>query len=104
MKDNEKLQALTDSNENETKSKGNYLTGKEIRKIAKENKKVMKRLEAYKYRRAPESEYTTQMKDEQNILEIEGDELQISMLNKGEVVVSGIVHLVKLGENNDKKR
>ena len=71
MKDNEKLQALTDSNENETKSKGNYLTGKEIRKIAKENKKVMKRLEAYKYRRAPESEYTTQMKDEQNILEIE---------------------------------
>jgi len=44
------------------------------------------------------------LKVHKNILEIEGDELQISMLNKGEVVVSGIVHLVKLGENNDKKR
>ena len=48
-----------------------YLSGKEIRKIAKENSKVMKRLEAYKYRRAPESEFITELKDEKNVLEIE---------------------------------
>ena len=71
MKENEKLQALTDNNEKETKSKGSYLTGKEIRKIAKANKKVMKRLEAYKYRKAPESEFTTSLKDTKNILEID---------------------------------
>ena len=53
-----------------TKNKG-YLTGKEIRAIAKENAKVMKRLEAYKNRKAEESEFLTQMKNEENILEIE---------------------------------
>ncbi|MBE5939018.1 MAG: ABC transporter ATP-binding protein [Lachnospiraceae bacterium] len=52
-------------------TKRNYLSGKEIRAIAKENAKVMKRLEAYKYRKADESEYLTQMKNEDNILEID---------------------------------
>ena len=49
----------------------NYLTGKEIRAIAKENAKQMKRLEAYKNRKAEESEFLTQMKNDANILEIE---------------------------------
>ena len=49
----------------------NYLSGKEIRAIAKENKKVMKRLEAEKNRHAEESEYLTQMRDDRNILEID---------------------------------
>ncbi|MBR6514153.1 MAG: ABC transporter ATP-binding protein [Clostridia bacterium] len=49
----------------------NYLSGKEIRAIAKENKKVMKRLEAYKYRKCDESEYITEMKNDENILEID---------------------------------
>ena len=49
----------------------NYLSGKEIRAIAKENKKVMKRLEAYKYRKCDESEYLTEMKNGENILEID---------------------------------
>ena len=48
-----------------------YLSGKEIRAIARENKKVMKRLEAYKYRKADESEYLTEMKNQDNILEID---------------------------------
>lgn len=48
-----------------------YLSGKEIRAIARENKKVMKRLEAYKHRKANESEYLTRMKDNNNILEID---------------------------------
>ena len=49
----------------------NYLTSEEIRRIAKENAKIMYRLEKYKYRKAPESEFTTKMKDDKNILEIE---------------------------------
>ena len=49
----------------------NYLTGKEIREIAKANAKVMKALEKYKYRKADESEFLTEMKDEKNILEID---------------------------------
>ncbi len=49
----------------------NYLSGKEIRAIAKENAKVMKRLEAYKNRKAEESEYLTAMHDDANILEID---------------------------------
>ncbi|MBE6587160.1 MAG: ABC transporter ATP-binding protein [Ruminococcaceae bacterium] len=49
----------------------NYLTGREIRKIAKENNKIMKRLEAYKNRKCDESEYLTAMHNPANILEIE---------------------------------
>ncbi len=48
----------------------NYLTGKEIRAIAKDNAKVIKELEAYKNRKCDESEYLSQMHDENNILEI----------------------------------
>ena len=53
------------------KKTNSYLTGREIKKIAKANAKVMRRLEKYKKRKAPESEYTTEMKSEDNILEIE---------------------------------
>ena len=49
----------------------NYLTGKEIRAIAKENTKIMKRLEAYKNRDAEESEFLTEMHHDSNILEID---------------------------------
>jgi len=52
-------------------SKTNHLSGKEVRAIAKENKKIIKKLEAYKNRKAPESEYLTEMKDDSNILEID---------------------------------
>lgn len=58
------------SNEKKKVNK-NYLSGKEIRAIAKENRKVMNELEKRKYRKADESEFTTQMKDSNNILEIE---------------------------------
>ena len=49
----------------------NYLTGREIRAIAKANKKEIQRLEAYKNRKADESEFLTTMKNPDNILEIE---------------------------------
>ncbi len=48
-----------------------YLTGKEIRAIAKENSKVMFELERKKHRKADESEFISAMKDDKNILEIE---------------------------------
>ena len=54
----------------ETKKKG-YLTNREIRAITKSNAKQIKRLEAYKNRKAPESEFLSEMKDDSNILEIE---------------------------------
>ena len=52
-------------------NKGHYLTGKEVRAIAKANKKVMLTLEKKKHRKADESEFVSQMKDDKNILEIE---------------------------------
>ena len=54
------------------KSGGHYLSGKEVRAIAKANAKVMRELEAKKFRKCPESEYLSEMKDPENILEIDG--------------------------------
>ncbi len=59
------------SEKNTKKKSSSYLTGKEIRAIARENAKVMNKLEKYKYRKADESEFVTEMKDSKNILEIE---------------------------------
>ena len=50
----------------------NYLTGKEIRAITKENARITKRLEAYKHRKCEEKEFLSEMHDENNILEIDG--------------------------------
>lgn len=68
----------------------NYLSGREIRAIAKENAKVMKRLEAEKYRKCEESEYLTEMHDKENILEI--DELHTYFFTEQGVVkaVNGV--------------
>ena len=51
--------------------KSSYLSGREIRAIAKQNKKIMMSLEAKKHRRAKEQEFLCEMKDENNILEID---------------------------------
>ena len=53
------------------KENKHYLSGKEIKAIAKANAKEMKRLEAFKNRKAQEWEFLSEMKDENNILEIE---------------------------------
>ena len=53
------------------KEKGHYLSGREVRAIAKENARQVKRLEAYKNRKAEESEFLTQMHNPDNILEID---------------------------------
>ena len=57
--------------EQKTTETKHYLTGKEVRAIVKANSKEMKRLEKYKNRRAPESEFLSEMKDPGNILEVE---------------------------------
>ena len=60
--------------EEKTQQKGtnkSYLTGKEIREIAKANQAEMRRLEKAKNRKADPSEYTTSLKDTNNILEVE---------------------------------
>jgi len=53
------------------KKSANYLSGKEIRRIASENRRITKALEKRKHRRAAESEFLTSMKNDANILEIE---------------------------------
>ncbi len=65
-----KKKSVEESTENKTSEK-HYLTGKEVREIAKANAKEMHRLEKEKNRSKPKSEYTTTMKDNNNILEIE---------------------------------
>ena len=52
-------------------AKKHYLSGKEVREIARANAVEMKRLEKEKKRKKDPSEYTTEMKDANNILEIE---------------------------------
>ncbi len=66
-----KIPDLFKKSKDKTSSSASYLTGKEIRAIAKENARVMYRLEKYKYRKAEEAEFVTEMKDPKNILEIE---------------------------------
>lgn len=49
-----------------------YLSAKESRRIAKENRKITNELEKkYKRKNVPESEYLTEMKDPKNVLEID---------------------------------
>ena len=56
---------------NKRSSGTHYLTGKEVREIAKANQQEMRRLEKEKERKVPPSAYTTELKDPDNILEVE---------------------------------
>ena len=61
---------MSDTSKNEKKSR--YLTGKESREIARENKRFIKELEKKKKRKnVDESEYTTRLKDPNNIVEFD---------------------------------
>lgn len=57
--------------QSKTSSKKHYLSGKEVRAIAKANAKEMRRLEKAKRVDLPESAFTTAMRDDGNILEID---------------------------------
>ncbi len=58
------------SEENKTK-KSHYISGKESRKITRQNAKITRKFEKRKKRRNVESEYLTEMKDPANIVEFE---------------------------------
>ena len=61
---------MSDTSKNEKKSR--YLTGRESREIARENKRLIKELEKKKKRKnVDESEYTTKLKDPNNIVEFD---------------------------------
>ncbi|MBE6646081.1 MAG: ABC transporter ATP-binding protein [Ruminococcaceae bacterium] len=62
---------MAENNVKETKKNSHYLSGKEIREITKKNRAITRELEKKKHRKADESEFTTKMKDDGNILEIE---------------------------------
>ncbi len=67
-----KIKRTEESEQGEKHSaESHYLTGKEIREIAKANQQEMRRLEKEKNRKLPPSAYTTEMKDANNILEVE---------------------------------
>ncbi len=53
------------------KKKNHYISGRESRKIARENRKITKELEKRKTRKNVESEYLTEMKDPKNIVEFD---------------------------------
>ena len=53
------------------KKKGNYLTIKESRQIIKHNIKMMKYYEAQKNKNKSLEDFTTVMKDENNIIELD---------------------------------
>ncbi len=57
--------------EKKKKTKGNYLTIKEMRQITKYNIKQMKYYEGLKKKKVDPSYYTTEMKDDNNVIEIE---------------------------------
>ena len=57
---------------NNKKGDAHYLTNKESRRIAKENRKITRAFEKQKARKnVPETEYLTQMKDDGNIVEFD---------------------------------
>ena len=78
----------------EVKKNKNYLTNREIKAIARANAKEIKRLEAYKNRKASEEEFLSEMKDDANILEIE--DLHTSFFTEQGVVraVNGVSYNV----------
>ena len=55
----------------EEKKKSHYISGKESRRIASENRKTTKRYEKLKQRKDIEAEYLTEMKNPENIVEFD---------------------------------
>ncbi len=73
MKFNMKFLKFLNKSENEesTNDDKHYLSGKEVREIAKKNNEIVRELEKKKNRKANESEFVTEMKDPSNILEVD---------------------------------
>ncbi len=77
--------------------KSHYISAKESRRISKENIKITKKFEKNKKRKIPESEYLTEMKDDNNIIEF--DDLHTYFFTDTGVVkaVNGVTFSVPSG-------
>ncbi len=78
-------------------NKKHYITRSESKRIAKENSAAIKKFEKYKKRKADESEYVTQMKDDNNIIEF--DDLHTYFFSDAGVVkaVDGVTFNIPAG-------
>ncbi len=92
----EKLLNLFKKKEQSQSTDKHYLTGREVRAIAKANQAEMRRLEKAKNKKVPPSFYTTQMQDDNNILEV--DNLHTSFFTDQGVVkaVNGVTFNIPL--------
>lgn len=81
----------------ESKKDAHYLSAKELREIARENNRQIKRLEKYKKRKASCEEFTTRMQDENNIVEF--DDLKTYFFSDAGVVkaVDGVSFSIPRG-------
>ncbi|MDE6104703.1 MAG: ATP-binding cassette domain-containing protein, partial [Clostridia bacterium] len=59
------------ANEKTQEKKKHYISRKESRQIARENSKAIRKFEKQKKRKVKVDDYTTEMKDERNIVEVE---------------------------------
>ena len=77
--------------------KSHYISAKESRRIAKENIKITKQFEKNKKRKIPESEYLSEMKDDNNIIEF--DDLHTYFFTDTGVVkaVNGVTFSIPAG-------
>ena len=71
MEEKSILQQIEEGYGSVGKKESHYLTAKEARIISKTNNRIIAQLEKRKRRNAEESEYTTQMKNEANIVEFD---------------------------------
>lgn len=83
--------------ENKKKNNGHYISAKESRRIAKENRTQIKYYEKRKKRKIVESEFTSEMKDSKNLVEFEN--LQTYFFTDAGVVkaVNGVTFSVPEG-------
>ena len=82
----------------EKKKKGNYLTLKESRKIIKENIKKMKYYESLKKKNVDPKEYTSVMKDPNNIIEVDNLETNFFTDNGTVKSVNGVSFNIPKGK------
>ena len=82
----------------ENKKKGNYLTLKESRKIIKENIKKMKYYESLKKKNVDPKEYTSVMKDPNNIIEVDNLETNFFTDNGTVKSVNGVSFNIPKGK------
>ena len=88
------LKKLLKKDDSEKKGNSHYLSAKETREIAKNNARTIRELEKRKKRVAVEEEYTTVMRDDNNIVEFDnlkthffGDAGVVTAVDAGNTII-----------------